>query len=177
MKKYRKKLIYEINLIKGIFKNNLKNKSILEFGSGWGFWSNYLKNNSFNVSAFEVSKSRIENLKRNNINVISNIDIIDKKFDFIYSEETFEHIPKPKETLIKLSRILNKDGFILLRFPSTFLFNLKLSNNYKPQKDCAHPLEHINSFNKRSFISMVKNTDLEIIDLKSKFNFFFNKFF
>ena len=46
-----------LNLIKGIFKNNLKNISILEFGSGWGFWSNYLKKNSFNISAFEVSKS------------------------------------------------------------------------------------------------------------------------
>ena len=175
--KYRKKLIYEINLIKGIFKNNLKNISILEFGSGWGFWSNYLKKNSFNISAFEVSKSRIENLRKNNINVISNIDRVEKKFDFIYSEETFEHIAKPKETLIKLSRMLNKSGFILLRFPSAFLFNLKLNDNYKPQKDCAHPLEHINSFNKRSFISMVKNTDLEIIDLKSKFNFSLINFF
>ena len=73
--------------------------------------------------------------------------------------------------------MLNTSGFILLRFPSAFLFNLKLNDNYKPQKDCAHPLEHINSFNKRSFISMVKNTDLEIIDLKSKFNFFLINFF
>ena len=175
-KKYYKKLVYEMGLLKGIFKNRFKQISILEFGAGWGFWSNHLRDNHFNVSAFEVSESRIENLKKKNINVISNIDSINQKFDFIYSEETFEHIPNPRETLIKLSKILNKNGFILLRFPSSFLFKLKLSKNYKPKKDCAHPLEHINSFNKKSFISMVKNTNLEIIDLKSKFNFSLKNF-
>ena len=175
-KKYYKKLIYEIGLLKGIFKERFKNISILEFGAGWGFWSNHLKDNHFNISAFEVSESRIKNLKKNNINVISNIESINQKFDFIYSEETFEHISKPKETLIKLSKILNINGFILLRFPSSFLFKLKLNKNYKPKKDCAHPLEHINSFNRKSFISMVKNTDLEIIDLKSKLNFSLKNF-
>ena len=175
-KKYYKKLSYEIGLIKGIFKKRFKHVSVLEFGAGWGFWSKHLKDNHFNVSAFEVSESRIKNLKKNNINVISNIESTNQKFDFIYSEETFEHISKPKETLIKLSKILNKNGFILLRFPSSFLFKFKLSKNYKPKKDCAHPLEHINSFNKGSFVSMVKNTDLEIIDLKSKFNFSLKNF-
>lgn len=175
-KKYYKKLIYEMGLLKGIFKERLKHISILEFGAGWGFWSNHLKDNHLNVSAFEVSESRIKNLKKNSINVITNIETINQKFDFIYSEETFEHISKPKETLIKLSKILNKDGFILLRFPSSFLFKFKLSKNYKPKKDCAHPLEHINSFSKKSFISMIKNTDLEIINLKSKFNFSINNF-
>ena len=43
-------------------------------------------------------------MKKNQINVISNIENSVKKFDFIYSEETFEHIPNPKETLINLSK-------------------------------------------------------------------------
>ena len=176
-KKYYRKLIYEINLIKGIFKKRFKDISVLEFGAGWGFWSNYLKDNHFNVYAFEVSKSRIKNLEKNKINIVTDIESTNKKFDFIYSEETFEHIPKPRETLIKLSKILNNNGFILLRFPSSFLFKLKLNINYKPRKDCAHPLEHINCFNKKSFISMLKNTDLKIINYKSKFHFSIINFF
>jgi hypothetical protein len=53
---------------------------------------------------------------------------------------------------------------------SNFLFKLKLNNDYKPKADCAHPLEHINLFNKKSFEFMVKDTDLEIITFKSKIN-------
>ena len=139
-KKYYRKLIYEINLLKGIFKKRFKDISVLEFGAGWGFWSNYLKDNHFNVYAFEVSKSRIKNLEKNKINIVTDIESTNKKFDFIYSEETFEHIPKPR-------------------------------------KDCAHPLEHINCFNKKSFISMLKNTDLKIINYKSKYNYYIINFF
>ena len=170
-KKYYKKIFYEISLIKGIFKKKNEKISILEFGAGWGFWSNHLKNNNFNVSAYEVSESRINFIKKNQVNVISSIDNLEKKFDFIYSEETFEHIPNPRATLISLSKVLNDGGFILLRFPSSFLFKFKLNDKYKPKKDCAHPLEHINLFKKKSFDTMVKDSDLEIISLKSKFNF------
>jgi 2-polyprenyl-3-methyl-5-hydroxy-6-metoxy-1,4-benzoquinol methylase len=170
-KKFHKKLFYEINLIKGIFKKKNEKISILEFGAGWGFWLNCLKSNNFDVYAYEVSETRINFIKKNQINVISSIDNLVNRFDFIYSEETFEHISNPRETLISLSKILKDGGFILLRFPSNFLFKFKLNDKYKPHKDCAHPLEHINLFKKKSFDAMVKDSNLEIINLKSKFNF------
>jgi 2-polyprenyl-3-methyl-5-hydroxy-6-metoxy-1,4-benzoquinol methylase len=169
-KKYHKKLLYEINLIKGIFKKENNEISILDFGAGWGFWIDYFKNNNFNVSAFEVSESRINFMKKNQINIISNIENIKNKFDLIYSEETFEHITNPRETLIALSKILKVGGYIMLRFPSNFLFKFKLDKKYNPSPDCAHPLEHINLFRKKSFDAMVENSNLEIISLKSQFN-------
>jgi SAM-dependent methyltransferase len=170
-KKYYKKLLYEINLIKGIFKRKSEEISILDFGAGWGFWINYFKNNNFNVSAYEVSESRINFMKKNQIMTISTFDNIEDKFDFIYSEETFEHISNPKETLMALSKMLKTGGYIMLRFPSNFLFKFKLSKKYTPSSDCAHPLEHINLFKKKSFDAMVENSNLEILNLKSKFNF------
>ncbi len=169
--KYYKKLFHEINLIKSIFKKKNEEVSVLDFGAGWGFWISYLKKNNFDVYAFEVSKTRINFLKKNNIKVISDIEKTDYKFDFIYSEETFEHISYPKETLMNLSKILNDDGFILLRFPSSFLFKFKLSRKYEPRDDCAHPLEHINLLKKKSLENMIKDSNLEIINFKSKFNF------
>ena len=169
--RYYKKLVHEINLIKSIFKKKNEEVSVLDFGAGWGFWISYLKKNNFDVSAFEVSKTRINFIKKNNIKVISDIEKTDNKFDFIYSEETFEHISYPKETLINLSKILKDNGFILLRFPSSFLFKFKLSKKYEPRDDCAHPLEHINLLKKKSFENMIKGSNLEIINFKSKFNF------
>ena len=174
--KYHKKLIHEINLIRNIFKKNNEEISVLDFGAGWGFWISYLKKNNFDVSAFEVSETRINFLKKNNIKVISDIRKIDNQFDFIYSEETFEHISHPKETLINLSKILKENGFMLLRFPSSFLFKFQLSKRYKPRDDCAHPLEHINLLKKKSFENMIKGSNLEIINFKSKFNFSLRNF-
>ena len=170
-KKFYKKLHYENNLIKGLFNKKVEEISILEFGAGWGYWSDYFKNQDFNVSAYEISETRINFMKKNQINVISKINDFTKKFDFIYSEETFEHINDAKETLLILSKILNDDGFILLRFPSNFLFKLKLNKKYVPRADCAHPLEHINLFKLKSFKEMIKDMDLEVISLKSKYNF------
>ena len=170
-KKFSKKLKYEIQLIQNLFKKDPKDVSILEFGAGWGNWSLVMKNNYFQVVAYEISNSRINYMKKNNITNIDNLNELKNKFDLIYSEETFEHIPNPKQTLMKLSSLLNDNGYILLRFPSSFLFKLKLTEDYCPTNDCAHPLEHINLFRLNSFKKMLKGTNLKIIIFKSKYNF------
>jgi len=175
-KKYQNKLFYEINLIKGIFKKRNEEISILDFGAGWGFWLNHLKNYNFNVHAYEISESRINFIKKNQINVISSIENSANKFDFIYSEETFEHISNPRETLVNLSKMLKNEGFILIKFPSNFLFKFKLNKKYKPNTDCAHPLEHINLFKNKSFDKMTKDSNLKIINFKSQFSFSIKNF-
>ena len=108
-------------------------------------------------------------MKNNNLNVISNLNSHNLKYDLIYSEETLTYYIQ--KTIIELSQLLSKGGFIFLRFPSAFLFKSKLNKNYVPSSDCAHPLEHINIFCKKSFIQMLKDTNLEHIKFKSKFNF------
>ena len=165
-----------MNLIRNTLKKKNEEISVLDFGAGWGFWLNYLKKNNFDVYAYEVSETRINFLRKNDIKVIPDLENINQKFDFIYSEETFEHISNPKETLINLSKILKEDGFMMLRFPSSFLFKFKLTKNYKPCTDCAHPLEHINLLNKKSFEAMTMDSNLKIINFKSKFNFSLRNF-
>ena len=175
-KKFSKKLSFEMNLIKNIFNKSSKDIFILEFGAGWGFWSKHAQDNNFNVSAFEVSQKRIEFMQKNKIQIESNIENSKYKYDLIYSEETFEHISDPRDTIIRLSKLLKNDGYLLLRFPSTFLFKSNLNKKYIPTSDCAHPLEHINLFNKKSFNVMLEDTGLEIVDFKSKFSFSFGSF-
>ena len=175
-KKYKRKLLYETSLIKNIFKKKNEEISILDFGAGWGFWLTFLKKNRFNVFGYEISQTRLNFLKKKEIKIVSDIKNTSYKFDFIYSEETFEHIPNPKEVLMDLSKILKKDGFIMLRFPNSFLFKFKLNDNYLPTADCARPLEHINLLKKKSFQAMIEGTNLEIINFKSKFNFSIKNF-
>jgi len=165
----KKKYHNELNLIKKIF--NFKNINVLEFGAGWGFWSTEAKKAGFKIDCLELSKKRVDYMKNKGLKVISNIEKNYNKYDLIYSDQTFEHINNPKETLELLNLSLNTGGYILLNFPSAFGFKNKVKKNYYPQKDAAHPLEHLNLYNRSSMKFLIKNTNLKIINFRS-FNFF-----
>ena len=66
--------------------------------------------------------------------------------------------------MLQLVKLLKRDGFMIHKFPSSFLFKRKIANNYKVKKDCAHPLEHINIFTKKSMFNLSKKLKLEIIN-------------
>ena len=155
----------EINLIKKIFED--KEINILEFGAGWGFWSIEAKKFGFNVSCLELSKKRVDYMKSKDLKGIISIENNSEKYDLIYSDQTFEHINNPKETLDLLNRSLNTNGYIYLNFPSSFGFKKKVSKNYTPKKDEAHPLEHLNLYNRSSMKFLIKDTNLEIINFRS----------
>ena len=99
--------------------------------------------------------------------VIDNIHKSTHKYDLIYSDQTFEHIHNPKETLDLLETSLNSGGYILLNFPSSFGFKNKVNKSYTPCKDEAHPLEHLNLFNRSSMKCLIKKTNLRLINFKS----------
>ena len=55
---------------------------------------------NFNVSRVAFSRDRIEFAQRNGVRVIEDISqLVDEKFDYIYSNQAFEHLPMPGETL------------------------------------------------------------------------------
>ena len=51
----------------------------------------------------------------------------------------------------------------------------KLKNNYVPNKDAVHPLEHINLFNLKSFKTMTKDLNLSILNIDKYYKFDFLK--
>ena len=157
----------EIKLIKNIFKE--KKIKALEFGAGWGFWTSRAIEKGLDVDAFELSNNRISYMKKKGINVIEDLKKNNKQYDFIYSDQTIEHISNPHQIFEEFLSNLKKGGFVLLNYPSSFRFKSKLNNNYIPKKDAAHPLEHLNIFNRRSFKYLIKNYDLELINFKFKF--------
>lgn len=158
----------EISLIKKIFKN--KKIKVLEFGAGWGFWASRAIESGLDVDTFEVSNTRIEFMKKKGINVINDLKKNLNQYDFIYSDQTIEHIDNPHQIFEEIMPNLKKGGFILLNFPSSFRFKDRLTKNYIPNKDAAHPLEHINLFNRTSFNYLNKKYNLNLINFKSKFN-------
>ena len=175
-----KNYMHEAELITSLLKKNPREISIFEFGSGWGFWSRFMTACNFNVLSCEISKERISFAKKFGIKTIKDLKKIKGKFDFIYSDQVFEHLDDPKKMLLKLYKLLRPNGYINLKFPSAFKFKNKIKIKYYPKKDAAHPLEHINIYNKECIENMIKNTRLKITTKIFKNNFFSeikNKFF
>lgn len=156
-------------MIENILKKKNKDIDILDFGAGWGIWSKFIKACNFKVEACEVSKKRANYIKDSGIKVHEDIATIDTKFDFIYSNQTIEHLTDPIETISNLSKLLKKNGYIYFKFPNTKFFKKKINKKYYPKKDPAHPLEHINLFTKNSFINLISNTNLEISNDLNKY--------
>ena len=149
-------------LIESLTKKSNNQVSILEFGSGWGFWARFMKSLNFNVSTCEISKSRAKYIKKNKIKNYHDLKLINKKFDIIFSDQVLEHVNDPKIIIKNLSKLLNKNGYMIHKFPSTFAFKTKLKWGYRVKKDCAHPLEHINLLNMRSIKMLVKKFNLRV---------------
>ena len=152
----------DFELFKKIIKKENSDISIFEFGSGNGDWAYEAKKLNFSVTVNEYSKNRIETLEKKGFKICNNINECKDKFDIIYSDQVFEHIPNPAEVLKLLVPLLKKNGYIYLKFPSSFMFKNKLKMNYQPKKDCAHPLEHINILNKKVFFHLIEGMNLEI---------------
>jgi hypothetical protein len=171
---------FDAEIIKKLFKKDNNQIKILEFGCGWGFWAKFMKELNFDVETIEISETRIDYLKKNRIKNYKNTNELVKNYDLIFSNQALEHVSSPFEIIKKLNNKLNKDGVMYHKFPSSFLFKKKLSKNYEPKKDCAHPLEHINIFNKKSFKKMfekikLKKINVENLSFVNKIKFIKNK--
>ena len=101
-----------------------KNSEILEIGCGTG--SNLKLLNEFgNVSILEPNKLALSFLNKKNLQ-IKNIKIgncpkdinYKEKFDLVCLFDVLEHINEDKETIDKISRILNQNGYIFITVPA-----------------------------------------------------------
>lgn len=148
---------------------------VLDFGMGWGFWCKMADAFGFDTYGFEYSKKRIDYASKRNFKIINSQEVLESKiFDFINTEQVFEHVYQPKEVLKKLVHLLSKDGIIRVSVPNgkNVADRIK-SKKWTPSKDEIQPLEHINSFDNSSLIELGKQCSLYCINPDNETNLLF----
>jgi len=116
-------------ILKLINKYDLKNKKILEFGSGLGIGSMVLSLNGYDITSFEpggigFEKNALLNqyLKKYfslNFNSLGNLaDIRSDTYDFIFSNNVLEHIDDIEKTILHLDSSLKKNGIMCHNLPN-----------------------------------------------------------
>jgi len=165
----------EIMILMEYFKYLPKKLKFFDFGMGWGRWCLIAKAFGCDVYGNELSDTKITYVKGLGIKVITYNKIPKFQFDFINTEQVFEHIPNPLETLQHLIKSLNRYGLIKISVPdgSDIKRNLKILNWKAPKgsKDSLNPvspLEHINCYNRNSIIKMADKVGLELVNIPIK---------
>jgi SAM-dependent methyltransferase len=168
----------EIMQIIAYFGKNPSSLSFLDFGMGWGEWALMVKAFGCDSFGLEISIKRIQHAILNGIKVIDWDAIPQFRFDFINTEQVFEHISKPLQTLQHLSSGLKTGGILKVCVPTANDIERRLKiMDWRSPKDSKNslnpvaPLEHINFFRKRSIIRMAILAGLEEVLMPIKLQY------
>lgn len=142
--------------------------SFFDFGMGWGKWALMAKGFGCESYGTELSEERIKYASSNGIKVIAWNEIPKHSFNFINTEQVFEHIPNPLDTLIYLKDALKTDGILKISVPTANdikrrlkLMDWKAPKSSRNSLNPVAPLEHINCFRRKSLIKMAAIAGME----------------
>lgn len=145
----RRKLIVEKYLSRG---------DILDVGAGEGVFAQILKN-TFQVTSIDT---KFANIKNKNVLKVEFLKwITHKKFDAIVFWESLEHVPNPKQYLVKAHKILKKGGMIFIECPNFDCLESILFKKYWYHLD---PPRHLSHFTKVGLGNLLKSTGFKDIN-------------
>lgn len=164
---YRLRLSSEIATLIAYFDKPPASLKFFDFGLGWSRWSLMAKGFGVESSGSELSEVRLEYARKNGVRVLTWEEIPGSDFDFINTEQVFEHLPEPLETLKHLKTGLKPGGLVKISVPhaNDIERRLKIMNWWaaKGSKDSLNPispLEHINFFRRDSLLAMAREAGL-----------------
>lgn len=140
-------------------------KRILDLGCGSALFSCSLAEKGHKVLAVDPSRKMIELArKRKKLKKINNknlqilkmkaekIDKLESKFDVVLILDVLEHITNDSQVLVKLKKILDKKGILIITVPAhPFLYGIR-----------DKEMGHFRRYSKKNLINLIKNKGYQI---------------
>lgn len=140
----------------------------LDYGMGWALWPRIAAALGCRSFGSDLSEPRMEFARRHGVDAVTDEEIAGLRFDFINTEQVFEHVPEPLELLRRLERSLAPGGVIKISVPSgegadAIVAALKAGTHKGdyPSIIPVQPLEHVNAFTRGSIRAMARAAGLE----------------
>lgn len=150
-----------------IVQKNLKKikqkAKLLDIGCGPGIYLGVAERDGFEVRGLEISKEGFE-IAKSKFKVINKTleeANIKEKFDIITLFDVIEHIPNPKDILLRINKLLNKDGIVCIITPDSNSFLAKLLGSKWPE--FKRWREHIYFFSTSTLNRLLENTGFELV--------------
>lgn len=163
--KTEKRLRYNAKrILKKIQYLHPQGKTLLDIGSGFGFFLEESISAGFQSTGLEPAKNLFkystETLKLPVLNTSLHHYFAEHpkiSFDFISLIHVIEHLPNPSETIRRISKHLNKNGILYIETPNldSWLFKAE-----QTKYTFLTPPDHIFIFSKKSFSNIIENNSL-----------------
>jgi 2-polyprenyl-3-methyl-5-hydroxy-6-metoxy-1,4-benzoquinol methylase len=142
-------------------KTMIKNKSVLDFGSGNGGFAILAKDIAKNIVTVELEKAVVSHYEKNAISLYDDLDKIDEKFDYITAFHVLEHLSEPEIIIKKMTALLKEGGKIILEVPNS---NDALLSIYESEafSKFTYWSCHLYLYNQHTMTLLAKNTSLKI---------------
>ena len=138
--------------------NVIKDKNVLEFGSGLGTFSCAVKEHVKSITAFDLDRQAEDCYYENNIEFYSDLkELSNRKFDVIVMFHVLEHLSKPINTLMNLKNFLNDEGCVYIEVPNANDALLHTYNVPEFEKFNAYS-GHLFSFTQDNLVSIAKKS-------------------
>ena len=136
---------------------------VLDYGTGWGLWPIIASKLGHDAYATELAQDRSAWVSTQGVAMISDDEISNHRFDVINLEQVLEHVPEPAKLLERLTRSL--DGILKLSLPDAgrarnILASMKSGESRYEKIMPVQPLEHINSFSRRTLLDLASRLGL-----------------
>jgi hypothetical protein len=152
----------EMLLVSAFADQDHQQVRVLDHGMGWGYWGRMAMAYGFEAYGTELSVQRRAHATAMGVKVVELDQLPAEFFDFVNSEQSFEHIPEPRKNMKKLARAMRVGGILRVAVPDATDSISRLADpNWRATKDALHPLEHINAFTPSSLERLGREVGLQ----------------
>lgn len=143
----------ELFTIGSLFAKPVHEIRVLDYGLGAGKWAKVAKAIGFDTYGTDLSQKLLDDARKDGIKTLAIDELGMHQFDFINTEQVFEHLARPRETLSQLIPSLAPKGVIKISVPNGKnvekrlpLMDWSAPRNSKCYVIPITPLIHINTF-------------------------------
>jgi 2-polyprenyl-3-methyl-5-hydroxy-6-metoxy-1,4-benzoquinol methylase len=136
-----------LGIIEKYVDNTSKDRNILDFGSGWGFFLAVAKEKGWNAFGLEpLPAASVYARARFGLNVVTDTlrenSFSPEFFDVVTSFQVFEHLPNPGQDIRNIHEILRKNGIVLIEVPNFETWTMQIMKS----KHRHFVQDHLNFF-------------------------------
>lgn len=155
-----------IKILKPLVKN--KTLKILDYGCGVGTLDFFLAKMGHSVMGVDISPKAISICKKSakaiGVNTNTKFKIVNSisgKFDLVICSEVLEHLKNDYSTVQKLSKLLKKNGKIVISVPSTNapLFKIHLAKYFDAK------VGHLRRYSVNSLSDLIERNNFKILNI------------
>lgn len=145
-------------------KEKMVNRQILDFGCGVGGFLLKAKNVAHTAEGVELETRLQPHFNKNQVSVYAKLEELttkQKNYDLITAFHVLEHIADPISILETLSKLLAKNGELIIEVPSSNDVLLTLYEN-KEFSEFTYWSQHLFLFDAKTFETLVQKSNLQL---------------